>query len=259
MRYFLVVLFLSFYSVNLHAQDTLYKTNGSRNVVKILEIRQTGVKYKSSSNPDGPVFVLNKNYISKIVRQNGEVISFPVYVDHAVQNQFNAGFIRRNILSLNVSDLFVGMFTVNYEHALKSGKLSLKIPLSTGFHTLSGTHNEYSNDTYLPVTTIVGAGIELDFYPAGHRQVDYFIGPSLQYRLFNADYGYYDPASSIYSLKKRTGTFMGFFIQNGVFFQAGTKLALSLELGLGYVNITDTDRPDGGIRMNFRTNIGFKF
>jgi len=259
MRYFLAVLLLSFCSVNLQAQDTLYKQDGSRTVVNILEIRQAEVKYKFYSKPDGPVFILNKNYISKIVRPNGEVISFPVYEDRTDQNSYNTSFIRRNIISLNVSDFFVGMITVNYEHSLKSGKISLKIPLSSGFHTLSGTHNDYSFDTYLPVTTIVGTGIELSFYPAGHRQVDYFIGPSLQYRLFNAEYGYYDPVSSIYSVKKSTGTFTGFFIQNGVFFQTGPNLALSLELGLGYVNITDTDRPYGGIRMNFRTNIGFKF
>ncbi len=261
----LVLVAIVFYSVNLFAQDTLYKTDGSRQLISIIEITQSQVRYKPYNSPDSPPFVILGKYISKIVSADGQITSFQgsrseadsVRILNTVQ-QVKAG-LGQNIISLNITDVFVGMISANYEHILPSGKLGLKIPLSVGFNTIAGNHLDYSYYKYSPRETIIGSGIDLDFYPGGQRQVSYFVGPSLQLRLFNADYGYYDPVSSFYTTINKTGSFLGFFVQNGVSFQTGSRLNLSLELGLGYAWITETQDPNNGFRANFRTNIGIRF
>jgi len=42
------------------AQDTLYRTNGKIQVVKIMEVNTQQVKYKNPNGQSGPLFVLSK-------------------------------------------------------------------------------------------------------------------------------------------------------------------------------------------------------
>ncbi|MES2512905.1 MAG: hypothetical protein V4580_02125 [Bacteroidota bacterium] len=58
--------------INAVAQDTIfYKTPGSIVVVLVKEVSQTEVKYKKADMPDGPMYIINKNDIAKIVYKNG--------------------------------------------------------------------------------------------------------------------------------------------------------------------------------------------
>ncbi len=53
------------------AQDTLCFKNTQKLVVFIKEISQTEVKYKKLELPDGPMYVVDKSEIAKIVYKNG--------------------------------------------------------------------------------------------------------------------------------------------------------------------------------------------
>ena len=54
------------------AQDTIfYKTQGSSIVVLVKEVSQTEVQYKKIEMPDGPMYIINKSDIAKIVYKNG--------------------------------------------------------------------------------------------------------------------------------------------------------------------------------------------
>lgn len=264
MRKYITILVLSFFTISLHAQDTLYKTDGNRQVVNILEINQSQVKYKPYMKEDAPPYIILKTSISKIVDKNGNTTTFagfisPVDSTHIISNptQHNSSN-GRNFISMNVADLFVGILTLNYEYTLESGKLSLKVPLSTGFYSLSGSNNQY-NDSYYPGATIIGTGIGLNFYPRGQRPVSYFLGPALYYRLYN--YSSYDPVTYIY--KNEVGSLIGIFIQNGVLFHAGQKFNLSIDVGLGYLGISQTSNyytnQYEGIRFRIGINVGLKF
>ena len=261
----LVFVAIVFYSVNLSAQDTLYKTDGSRQLIKIITLTQSEVRYKPYSNPDSPTFVILTKFVSKIVKADGQITSFEGSRSEAdtvrviTQVQMLKAGAGRNIISLNISDIFVGMISANYEHILRSGKLGIKIPLSVGFNTFTVNRLNYLDYGYSPRGTIIGSGIDLDFYPVGQQQISYFVGPSLQFRLFNANYDSFDPVNSIYTLESKKGSFFGIFVQNGVCFQTGSKLNLSLELGLGYAFITETQVRNNGFKANFRTNIGIRF
>jgi len=58
------------------AQDVIVTRQAARIDAKILEVSETEVKYKKTSNPDGPVFVLSTDSIATIAYYNGEVQVF---------------------------------------------------------------------------------------------------------------------------------------------------------------------------------------
>ena len=71
MKTFFTIFFLSFFSLSAFCQDTIYTRNGEMIPAKVYEITQNEVKYKKPSNPDGPMYVAEKNDIAVIEYQNG--------------------------------------------------------------------------------------------------------------------------------------------------------------------------------------------
>jgi hypothetical protein len=57
----------------LKAQDKIYRKNGQVLKVKILEISSSEIKYRIFNEPDGPIYVLEKDRIKKIQYENGRV------------------------------------------------------------------------------------------------------------------------------------------------------------------------------------------
>ncbi|MDR1847160.1 MAG: PorT family protein [Bacteroidales bacterium] len=56
----------------MNAQDIITKTNGDEIQVKVTKITDTQIEYKKFSNPDGPVYTINKKEIFRIKYENGE-------------------------------------------------------------------------------------------------------------------------------------------------------------------------------------------
>ena len=66
-RFFVLLLMaMPFVSV-LNAQDVITLKDGSDVQAKILEVTTSEIKYKKYSNPDGPVFTVNKTDVSTII------------------------------------------------------------------------------------------------------------------------------------------------------------------------------------------------
>ena len=53
------------------SQDTIYTKSGSIITAKVMEINQDEIKYKKSTNPDGPTYVVNKSEVALIEYKNG--------------------------------------------------------------------------------------------------------------------------------------------------------------------------------------------
>lgn len=259
-----VLIFFLLFIGTVQAQDTIFRQDGTHSVVTILEINPAVVKYQLYDNTQGLVFFIDKNYVKKIVYRNGDINFFPgitladdtiharLYPKHDIVNSGN------NIISLNAGGLFWGVVTLNYEHILKSGNFSLKIPLSAGLSAFNSSNQDYTYEEYSPRQTIIGSGINFNFYPGGQRKVAYFLGPAIDIRAFNTFQYNYDPATSNYIVNKKVGFIYGLLFQNGISFQAGTNLYLSLNLGLGFgyfdiFNSYVTFMSRGG------ANIGYQF
>ena len=77
MRIILLIL-ISFLSLCIKAQDTIYKRTGDIIPAKILEIGIKEVSYKRSDLLDGPLFISHKNEILRIKYANGAIDSFKI-------------------------------------------------------------------------------------------------------------------------------------------------------------------------------------
>ena len=58
------------------AQDVIVTRQAERIDARVLEVSETAIKYKKTSNPDGPTFVLSTEKIASILYANGEVQVF---------------------------------------------------------------------------------------------------------------------------------------------------------------------------------------
>lgn len=77
MKRFLLTLAMIVYAVQIVvAQDVIVTRQAERIDAKVLEVSETEIKYKKTSNPDGPTFVLSTEKIASILYANGEVQVF---------------------------------------------------------------------------------------------------------------------------------------------------------------------------------------
>ncbi|MBR1787453.1 MAG: hypothetical protein IJ756_09895 [Paludibacteraceae bacterium] len=76
--------------------DVIVLKNSTRIDAKILEVSDTEIKYRKTSNPDGPVFTTRVSEISAVIYENGDVQSFsaqqsaPVRQEQSVQSRRDA-------------------------------------------------------------------------------------------------------------------------------------------------------------------------
>lgn len=69
-KIFFVLSILS--SINLFAQDVIVKHNGGTIISKVIEIKDSEVKYKKYNNPNGPTYSIALSEINQINYENGE-------------------------------------------------------------------------------------------------------------------------------------------------------------------------------------------
>jgi len=214
----------------LNAQDTLYMTDGTKEIVKILEVNKTQIKYKPDVKSNGKTYVISKDDVLKIAYETGLIDVFPNSVTTNIipdrkEDPRNTDF-GRNFISLNVFDLLFSSLNIGYEYTFKSGVFSLKFPFS--FRLNSKTSDIFNSG--------FGTGFDFYIYPFGQGKAKYFLGPSIVYRL----------------LKEQTN-YNAFLFQNGFLFQPSKHINLSINAGIGFDNIKKVARSKGGL------NIGYKF
>ncbi len=74
--FFLIILFLNYSSLS--SQDTLVYRNATKALVTLKEVTPTEIKYLKFEMADGPLYIVNKNDIEKIIYKNGMAESFAV-------------------------------------------------------------------------------------------------------------------------------------------------------------------------------------
>jgi hypothetical protein len=242
--YFVLFFFVTGF---LQAQDTLYKSDGSRLSVQILEKNNFQVRYKPSANPDGPVYVISTRDILKIVYQDGTVKEFsplqppekvisdyPIreYKIHNQETDFG-----QNLIAFTITDLLFNSVTFSYEYTFESGDFSLRFPLSFGFAALGladSDSSEYSEGDFYNRDKTFSTGFDFYFYPAGQGLVKFYFGPSVEYGQFYYWSYVYNQSMSNNFYKKETGTYFAFLLQNGMLAQPAKNFNVSLNLGIGY-------------------------
>ncbi|MBO7596957.1 MAG: hypothetical protein J6T70_07935 [Bacteroidales bacterium] len=90
MKRFLILflLFVAYGEVCL-SQDIIITRDGQKIEANIVEIDDTQIKYKKTSNPDGPAFVLKNEKIQSIIYKNGELQMFDSKANDNAKDETN--------------------------------------------------------------------------------------------------------------------------------------------------------------------------
>jgi len=247
----------------LHAQDTLYRKDGAKQIAKILEVNETQVKYKPGSNLNGPTYVINKDDVIKIVYETGGVDVFPKKITDDLipkrKEDPRSNDFGKNFISVNVPDIWFGSLTLNYEHTFKSGDFSFKCPLSLGLVSMglaNAPTRYYDNRGYYDRDKIFSTGLDFYYYPIGQGKARVFFGPSVEYGQFNYWTYLYNPNPPYNSYtQKERATYHAILMQNGLLLQPSKHFNISINAGIGYSSAIrySTITVRGGL------NIGYKF
>jgi hypothetical protein len=229
-----------FFSVTTtHAQDKILRKNGQKLTVKIIEVGSTDIRYKNLDDPDGPVYVLERDRISKIEFANGKVEKFMIdlkdpelYKDQKAQ-----------ALKINFIAPLIGYSEFSYEKSVGVGKsyeLSLGI-IGLGKNSQLDWYNNGVQQTMKnQFGFFAGAGFKFNKLP------DFIFGRSRQTHLMQGGYarpqiylGNYSEnmrvvKNNIPAVEKINTTFGAIMIEFGKQWVFGETLLIDCYWGLGY-------------------------
>lgn len=100
------------------SQDKIIKKGGETLEVKILEVSPNEIKYQLFSEPEGPIFIMDKDRILEVTYQNGRTEK---YESILTDSEFYIGQKKRAI-KMNFISPLLGYTQLAYEQSLKPGR-----------------------------------------------------------------------------------------------------------------------------------------
>jgi hypothetical protein len=219
---------INFFCAVLHAQDTIVKMNHEKVLAKVQEVGIESIKYKRYNSPDGPVYILAKREINRIIYADGtvEIFTNSSYSNSAILNSTIQQ--RPWAVHVNLFDLALSVFSTEIEYNCKS-KLSFRVPGSFG---LGARLHSGIMAQYYSKNKIVSTGLKVLYSPFGKQnRIHYYTGLSGEFCLTKA-YGYNYEWPVFYYAGREIRT-VGLGLLNGVQFQMNDRLVLGSELTLG--------------------------
>lgn len=101
-----------------YSQDKIYRKNGKIVEAKVIEIGSDEIKYKEFDNPDGPVYVLETDRISKIVFENGKVEKFTIDIRDPEKYEGQ----RKKAIKFDFLGPLLGYSQISFERSTGVGK-----------------------------------------------------------------------------------------------------------------------------------------
>ena len=253
MKVILILFFISITSFCV-AQDVIYKKDKTKIDAKVLEIGTSEVKYKPTSNPDGPLYSVSKSDIATIVFQNG---TFEIFSSESNSRKrvdsLSINFCR-NYIGVDIGQFVVTSIAMHYEHVFgKKGFISLGIPFSTGI----GSRN-YGNN--YPYGKIFATGLDVKYFPTGQGAFRYFAAPYFEWGIFKYSYySYYSQYPYPYYEYYNGQHFAG-GIKNGIQYQPTKHFCFTSDFGFG-IKKDETHYANESIEPHFQANIiiGYRF
>lgn len=243
-------IFLFVLNLTSFSQDVIYKKDGSREEVKVLEINSKEISYKKFSNPNGPTYFLEREKVSLIAYENGEheLIDSETVLEPEKEPEIAQEY-KANIFALHLFDVIFGDIAVSYERILNTGMLGLKIPVGIGFY------GEENQNGFPDFNNVFYSGFGLNFYPGRQGKARYFVGPHI--RLGKGKH---------WSSYSGTRDYVDFFylkylVDNGLTLTPVENLAIEfiLTTGIRYIPESDGQLEKVLPTMQFAINLALKF
>lgn len=270
----IIALYAFLLSSEIKSQDLLYKKDNSKYEVKITEITSSEVKYKLQSNPNGPLYVINKTDIAIILYQNGKHETFPevnllyqmdgfepssrreksdslrAQRKRLTQKKFMEVTKTKNALFINTLALINSCVSVSFMREFGKGLFSAHVPVSFSFDEPYFAKNYYRNTTiYNSINGFklsqksIDVGLGVYFHAGGKKAVTNFVGPLIRFAQYNGSFYskdfYIDQNGSTltYGNYKIHGFVLNEFymmINNGLLFRISNRFNLMVNTAIGF-------------------------
>ena len=279
-KLFFTFLIVSSY-LNSFAQDTIYKTNGIKIIAKVMEINSSSIKYKFSGSDHDVDANIPKVDVAYIVYANGmkEVYNNSAskkqtglddsperFADHNYQLPF------RNIIAINCFEMFFTDLSLSYERISKSGKYSIKIPVSVGLNgkpnTNSYTSGFLTGDQFFQ-NRLYSGGVEFNVYPFGQTRSTFYLGVSAvagSFVYYKSVTSYPYSGSSSYSYnnytyvnEKHIGSQYAGMFHLGGYLGLSTNFLIGAKLGLGFKKEETVDVNYTEPKVQLDLNLAYRF
>jgi hypothetical protein len=259
----LLTIFFFAFAFRSYSQDILYKTDGTKEQVKITMVTDKEIQFKKFTNPDGPVYSVPKKDVLMITYENGdfEMINKSTVSDkQAAKTDLEENF-KKNLISFNLFDVVYYDFTVSYERILASGTMGIKIPLGIGY----AYNSDFYNNREQWVKNKFYSGIGINFYPTGQGKWRYFVGPNIRVgygKLIDYYSGYYDEYGNwVEGEVINEGIYTKFFMDNGVIFSPVKNFSVEAVVGVGIRFFPDSGDNHNPVQPSgyFSFNMSYRF
>ena len=249
MRYLLFFFFLLVCASGLNAQDKIYKKGGEVIKAKVIEIGVDEIKYKVFDNPEGPIYVIDKDRILKVEFENGKTETY--------QNSLNDPAVysdqKKKMIKVGFLSPLSGYLPITYEQNIAPGR---SFEITAGVigagknevirYNFNGTmENIRRNQAGLSL----GAGYKFyklpTFFNRGvrmsHVMQGFYVRPQFTTGVYSENVTAYKNNMEV--MDKRTVWFGGFTVDIGQQWVFADRFAIDLFIGLGYAfdNISRDD------------------
>lgn len=253
------------------AQDSLRMRTGAVYSVRVVEISDELIKYRSYNNPDGPLYTVSKTAVQgmKLQGQYWQTLNndLPTRKPETAKKPANQTGMRNHYIGINLLDLIRTDLTVYYEWVFKN-KVGLRVPVTYGFRSgYFNTNTSISNPFGFQRNTVFKTGVDLRVYSGqGNGRVRFVFGPAIYYLRLNRipfDYGTSDPDFMVFkgSHAMRILFFNGIIIQPAEFLQFGFDAGFGGDIDFGvqggggyYMTGTPTVP-----KAQFNLHLGYRF
>jgi len=226
---------LFFVSVRSVAQDKIYKKGGEVLEVKILEISPNEVKYQVFSDPEGPIYVMDKDRIVEIIFKNGRVEK---YVMPLSDEELYIGQ-KKQAIKLNFLSPLLGYTQLAYEKNQKPGR---SYEISLGIIGLGQNQEMDSWSNFSPKENQIGAFASFGFkfikipnFTTNNQKYSHilqgsYVKPEVMLGHFNKDVFVYSSSS----VQRQKTTFGAIMVNLGRQWVFSEIFLLDVYGGLGY-------------------------
>ncbi len=239
MKYFFLAVCL-FFSSMVFCQDQIVKRNGQVIKAKVIEIGIAEIKYKMPDNDNGPVYVLDKNLVNKIIYGDGRTDNFIT----DLKDTANYTGQSRKAIKIDFLAPLLGYSAFSFEKSTGVGK-SYELTLGLIGLGKSQQLNFYYNDITTTKRNQFGffaaAGYKFNKWP------DFLFGRTRFTHVMQGGYvkpivylGNYsenrvaDKGNNQYITEKQNVTFEALQIEFGKQWVFGEKFLIDVYWGLGY-------------------------
>ena len=232
------------------SQDVIYKKDKTKVDAKVLEVGTSEIKYKSTANPDGPIYSINKSDVILIAYQNGTFDSFSSSVNPPPQN-FDSLKINfcRNHVGIDIAEFVTSSVGIVYDRTFgNKGMFALRLPFSVAIA-------ESNFDSYLN-GKIFGTGLDFLYFPTGQGGFKYYVAPYFEWGMFR--YRQYTGYPSYYNYNALGNHFAG-GIKNGFLYQVTRHFSFSADFGLGFKEDQYSSGKDIQPQVKASIILGYRF